>query len=136
MADACGKLVGAGAVQFRCREDQGHDGPCAATEIGPSVIAREKWLRTEGTDSTPPPASSPEPQDGSIFLSHEDRLTQAQRSLRAERSELPAVIQSWLTGAAAQLALIELWRASQRADGPLVLTPEHVHRLVPEKLRV
>lgn len=157
MAEVCGEPVGLGAIQFRCRiEGKSHPGPCSTPEVGPSVVARERWLREQRqaasdaqSAAAEPVKNEPEaavavaeaaptstPQDASIsFSTNEQKLAQARASLQSE--ELPPVIHSWMLGGAAQISLVELWRAwVASGSDELVLTKEHVENLVPPKLRL
>lgn len=105
---------------------------------------------------TPPPVETPETPEApavdhpveptapaaveSGFNDHETRRAQAMASLSMPYDDLPPVIKSWTAGAAAQLALVELWRAWQNVEAAggdaLLLTASEINRIVPENLRV
>lgn len=141
MSEKCSKPVGKGAVMFACGVEKDHDGPCAAVEIPSSEIARHKWEAEHPKTTSLKPEivqSSVLPNGG--FNSHEDRLTEARASLQGEFTSLPQAIQSWVNGAVAQLALVELWeawkRASQAGAVELVLSSDEINLLIPEKLKL
>lgn len=168
MPDTCKKLVGTGVIQYPCILPE-HEGPCVAREIPASKVRREQWLRENiaaGTVETPTPApevvyrpdqvqqpeatpeaASPEMETSSTttpspqFNPSQHRIDLAQSSLRQPYDQLPTAIKSWVLGATAQLALIDLWKrwvalreAGQDEPG-LVLTAEDIEALVPDALR-
>lgn len=156
MSEMCAKTVGKGIQGFLCREEPGHDGPCATVEVPASVIERRRWMaqvaeeaqkvkatREAEEDEAPIKPdivqSSPMPVSN-FFGSYEDRCAQAAVYLRAEMKDLPDAIRSWMIGASSQLALIEIWRAWKRVSEVggtvLTLTEEDIHQLIPDKLRV
>lgn len=142
---SCNKPIGPGTVQYLCREEAQHDGPCACPEVAKSTIDRARWMAEqrasapEVTDveagivtSLPPPT----------FRSLEDRVAIASQSLRLEGTsigDLPPAIRSWMMGSVSQLSLIELWRAwtsaSDSGETSLVLTGAQIEALVPQWLR-
>jgi hypothetical protein len=146
----CGKLVGPGAVQFQCREASGHDGPCACPEVGASNVARQRWL----ADNPPPlPAKivqSYADEDDSqgvlppLARRFEDRLSEVYASIRFSPGDtgegLPPNVKSWMMGGAAQLSLVDLWKAwtaaSEGGSPHLTLDGAQVERLVPPALRI
>jgi hypothetical protein len=148
----CTKLVGKGAVQYKCRLQE-HEGPCACPEVPSSSVMRARWeaeqlalqpkAKIKAADKVVAPApeivvTTTRPVD-QAFMSQADRMAIAIESLRGDFGSLPLAVQSWIMGAAAQLALSQLWGAwtTVLASGgtALVLTEEDITALVPEKLR-
>ena len=153
MANQCSEPVGTGAVNYLCRLPQGHveseGSPHMAPEHGPSMIAHAKWERQQKAikedaaeealiDSPTPPNPSPSTDVAELpespWRSHDDRVALAMVSLTKQFSELPPAVASWVRGAQAQLALIEMWEATK--DGPVVITRESLVDLIPEYLQV
>lgn len=141
VAEKCGKLVGKGTIMYPCIVDgKDHDGPCAAREHASSMVARRSWVAQQQSDEAPIQPDIVQSSQSNGFGSHADRLLQAGESLKGEFQSLPPAIQSWMMGASAQLALVQLWeswkRASEAGELFLVLTGDEINLLVPEKLRI
>ena len=137
----CGKPVGQGAVQYLCRlAPHEGQGPCVAPEVASSAVRRRQWEAEQGVGVKPDIVQSSPMVDIHQFSSHADRLIQAGESLRGDLAHLPPVIQSWMMGASAQLALVQLWSVwlkTQALGGTsLVLSADDINALVPEKLRL
>lgn len=73
----CSNSVGKGSIMYKCRiSPVGHDGPCAAPELGRSIVERQAWLAqhaSETTVATEPtePTEVTVPQD---FIETVDRI--------------------------------------------------------------
>lgn len=150
MGNQCKETVGMGAVGYLCRLEVGHlerDGsPHMAPEHGPSQIAYAKWERAkkeaamekpaETPQETPEEAPAPSAQDEAVspWRTDEERVAIAMVSLTKAFDELPKPVVSWVRGAQAQLALVELWEAV--ADGPMVVDRDVLAGLIPDYLKV
>jgi|JI10StandDraft_1071094.scaffolds.fasta_scaffold00994_18 hypothetical protein len=137
---SCNKPVGPGTVQYLCREEAMHDGPCACPEVAKSNIDRARWA-AEQEAARPPAEQEMVPSRPMTFRSFEDRVAIASQSLRAgnDIGDLPPAIQSWMMGSVSQLSLVELWdawtSAMKQGELSLTLTGEQIESLVPPRLR-
>ena len=158
----CPELVGPGAIQYRCRLDMGHEGPCLAPESGPSQIKRGQWEADQKKAAAIPVTSTvvetppePEPEvvmpstahegvvevdtpreDTSIFaIDGEMALGYAVAYFAVpEYDNLPSSLRSWALGVASQLILNQL-REAVKDGGTLVLDRDTVESLIPPPLR-
>ena len=150
----CSELVGNGTVSFKCRvplEGGGpHPGPHMAPEIGRTVIEREAWERratkavvetTAQPDPEPAPVAAAQTGGNTAGItlgSFDDFEAAARRSMQSD-GDIPIALQVWLTGAAAKLALNNLWVRAEEAFSAgcvsITLTRHELERLVPKRLR-
>jgi hypothetical protein len=140
----CSQAVGTGSIMYKCRvTPAGHDGPCAAPELGRTLIERQAWIAQQSTATgTQTPSSviemaerierevapvapapvatmavespSPEAPTGAVQLGSFSDFEMSARDLMT-REELTPALNNWLTGTAAQIALNHLWRQAQSA---------------------
>lgn len=138
--DLCSAIVGAGAMGWRCRLSDGHDGPHEAPEYPPSIVARKQWEAERDGKIEKVRDPSPvdlRPVEVGMFRSQADRLAAVNATLTVEYAALPVAIQTWINGASAQMALIELYQAWCRsADGSLTLDRAAIEAIVPPKLQI
>ena len=141
----CSKPVGKGSVMYKCRiTPDGHDGPCAAPEMGRSIVERQAWIAQHPPEAQPPEVVGVEtplmvietvdrveqngvtPQSpslvsgngsapiGAVQLGSFGDFEISARNLMS-REELTPALNNWLTGTAAQIALNHLWRQATAA---------------------
>ena len=49
----CSNSVGKGSIMYKCRiSPAGHDGPCAAPELGRSIVERRAWEAQHASETT------------------------------------------------------------------------------------
>ena len=140
----CSNSVGKGTVMYKCRiSPAGHDGPCAAPELGRSIVERQAWVAQQTAEPNPPevvgvetPLMVIEAVDrierevttqspslvsgngsapiGAVQLGSFGDFEISARNLM-NREELTPALNNWLTGTAAQIALNHLWRQANEA---------------------
>ena len=159
----CSNPVGKGSIMYKCRiSPQGHDGPCAAPELGRTIVERQAWLAehaavpesepiiVETTDDIGPQAPAQEPPIvtpqspsngapiGAIRLGSFTDFEVSAKALM-NREELTPALNNWLTGTAAQIALNHLWRQASDAFEAgcvsITMTRDELERFIPERLR-
>lgn len=159
----CSKTVGKGSIMYKCRiTPDGHDGPCAAPELGRSIVERQAWIaqhtpaaveadalqsvvetvdriEREVTEQSPSLVSGNGAAPiGAVRLGSFTDFEVSARNLM-NREELTPALNNWLTGTAAQIALNHLWRqatdAFEAGCVSITMTREELERFIPERLR-
>lgn len=141
----CAELVGKGAVQYRCRLRSNHDGPCVATENGPSQIARGRWEAEQLAATQPAPAPEPAPPEvppasGGVitprYTPRYDFRHQAMSTLGVGFPDMPASLRSWVLGAEAQMVLNDIWRALiESGEDAITIDRAVLEHIIPDALR-
>jgi hypothetical protein len=105
----------------------------------------EQPMMHEFTDNAPVPDPEPAPAPEQTAFepdevpalrwarTHDDRVALALMELAKPFDDLAPAVRSWVRGAQAQLALVELWEATK--GGPVTLSREDLVGLVPEYLQ-
>ena len=161
----CSKTVGKGSIMYKCRvSPDGHEGPCAAPELGRSIVERQAWIAqhtpaaveadalqplvetvdrierevTQQSPSPSPVSGNGAAPIGAVQLGSFGDFEISARNLM-NREELTPALNNWLTGTAAQIALNHLWRQAHDAFEAgcvsITMTREELERFIPERLR-
>jgi hypothetical protein len=136
----CAELVGKGAVQYRCRLKGNHDGPCVATENGPSQIARGRWEAEQLAPApVPAPTEVPPASVGEIlprYTPKYDFRHQAMSTLGVGFPEMPSSLRSWVLGAESQMVLNDIWRALiESGEDAITIDRAVLEHIIPDALR-